>query len=228
MPRIAIIEDDRPTNDQLARWAGAAVPDAVIDQLFTRQEAEAAILGTQYDLISLDIEMGVERNAGVSLIKEATRTRPVPVLVVSGMPADLYRGIMKELDAWDYLQKPVEQHDFSQTMLMILNRAAKQKPTTEGRLRIDPLDMVKPTWCGKRLNVTATQQRLLNAIYERRNADDPTVSYDELYGFIATGKNTENLKRQFSQIRTAFEEVEGEKIQRIVSEPMRGYRWIDR
>lgn len=228
MPKIAIIEDDKPTNDQLARWAGLAVPDAQIDQLFTRQEAEAAILATEYDLITLDIEIGVERNAGVSLIKEATRTRPAPVLVVSGMPADVYRGIMKALEAWDYLQKPVEQHDFSQMVLMILNKAAKQKGTTEGPLRISPLEMVKPTWNGERLNVTATQQRLLNAVYSRRNSEVPTVPYEELYQYVATGKNTENLKRQFSQIRLAFEEVEGQKVQRIIAEPMIGYRWINR
>lgn len=227
MTKIAIIEDDKPVSNQLKEWTARAVPGADIDQLFTHQEADAAIRSTEYDLITLDIELGVERNAGVSLIKEAMRTRPVPVLVVSGMPGELYRGVMKALDAWDYLQKPVEEHDFNQMLVMILNTADRQKSVRE-ELRIDPLSMVKPTWNGQRLNLTATQQRLLHAIYERRAADDPTVRYDELYKYVATGRNTDNLKRQFSQIRAAFKEVDDSNVQRIVAEPMVGYRWISR
>ncbi|RTL27704.1 MAG: response regulator transcription factor [Burkholderiales bacterium] len=228
MPKIAIIEDDRPTNNQFAQWATKAVPDAQVDQLFARQEAEEAIRSNEYDLITLDIELGAERNAGVSLIKEATRTRPVPVLVVSGMPADLYRGVMKALDAWDYLQKPVGEHDFNQTLLSMLSFAEKQKVVSVDPLHIDPLTLAKPTWKGQRLNLTATQQRLLHAIYERRNELDPAVSYDELFQFLMSGKNTDNLKRQISQIRSAFEDVEGGKWSGIIAEPLRGYRWVNR
>jgi DNA-binding response OmpR family regulator len=228
MPRIAIIEDDQPTSNQLSQWAAKAVPGAQIDQLFSRQEAEDAIRSTEYDLITLDVELGAERNAGVALIKEATRTRPVPVLVVSGMPADLYRGVMKALDAWDYLQKPVEEHDFNQTLLSMLSFAAKQKGASDSPLLIDPLTLVKPTWNGQRLNLTATQQRLLHAIYGRRSEADPTVSYDELFQVLTSGKNTSNLKRQISQIRLAFEDVEGTKWNGIVAEPLRGYRWVNR
>lgn len=228
MLKIAIIEDDQPTNNQLRQWAGKAVPTANIDQFFTRQDAENAIRATEYDLITLDIELGAERNAGVALIKEATRTRPVPVLVVTGMPADLYRGVMKALDAWDYLQKPVGEHDFNQTLLSMLNVAAKQKSDAESPLFIDPLTQAKPTWKGQRLNLTATQQRLLHAIYERRLERDPTVSYEEFFRLLTSGKNTENLKRQISQIRAAFDEVEGTKWSGIVAEPLRGYRWVNR
>jgi two-component system response regulator ChvI len=228
MPKIAIIEDDRPTSNQLSQWAARAVPDAQIDQLFTRQDAEAAFRRTQYDLITLDIELGAERNAGVALIKEATKARPVPVLVVSGMPADLYRGVMKALEAWDYLQKPVGEHDFNQTLLSMLSATAKPPAPQDDRLLIDPLTQAKPTWKGKRLNLTATQQRLLNVIYERRTQLDPTVAYEELYPFLMSGKNTSNLKRQISQIRDAFSDVEGVKWNGIVAEPLRGYRWVTR
>lgn len=228
MPRIAIIEDDLPTSNQLREWATKAVPGAQIDQWFTRQDAEAAIRATSYDLITLDIELGADRNAGVSLMHEATKSRPVPVLVVSGMPADLYRGVMKALDAWDYLQKPVGEHDFNQTLLSMLNDPLRQQPAVEDHLRIDPLTSAHPTWKGARLNLTATQQRLLNAIYERRVEKDPTVSYAELFPLLMSGKNTENLKRQISQIRAAFSDVQGEKWSGIIAEPLRGYRWVDR
>jgi len=174
-------------------------------------------------------KFGAERNAGVGIIKEATRARPVPVLVVTGMPADLYRGVMRELDAWDYLQKPVGEHDFIQTLLHIHKLSSRQtKASSAGELHIDPLTQAKPTWKGERLNLSATQQRLLNAIYERRHADDPTVPYDELFEFVVSGKNNDNIKRQIRQIRVAFEEIEHTKFEGIVAEPMKGYRWVNR
>lgn len=228
MPRIAIIEDDHPTSNQLAQWAAKAVPGAQIDQLFTRRDAEGAIRSTAYDLITLDIELGAERNAGVALIHEATKSRIVPILVVTGMPADLYRGVMKALEAWDYLQKPVGEHDFNQTLLSMLGAGDDKTQVEEDPLHIDPLISAHPTWKGHRLNLTATQQRLLHAIYARRNDKDPTVSYEDLYEFLTSGKNTANLKRQISQVRAAFGDVEGKNWNGIVAEPLRGYRWVSR
>lgn len=228
MPRIAIIEDDRPTSNQLFQWATRAVPGAHIEQLFTRQEAEAAIKATSYDLITLDIELDADRNAGVSLIHEATKNRHVPVLVVSGMEAGLYRGVMKALDAWDYLQKPVEEHDFNQTLLRMLADSVEERSAGVDHLHIDPLTTTHPTWKGERLNLAATQQRILNAIYARRADKDPTVSYGELCDLLTSGKNNENLKRQISLIRVAFSDVEGKRWNGIIAEPLRGYRWVDR
>lgn len=228
MPKIAIIEDDHPTSKQLLHWALKAVPEAQIDQWFTREDAEAAIKTTPYDLITLDIELGADRNAGVALIHEATKSRDVPVLVVSGMDAGLYRGVMKALDAWDYLRKPLEEHDFKQIVLQMLADSAKRKSAVVDHLHIDPLTTAHPTWRGQRLNLAGTQQRILNAIYERRAEKDPTVSYAELCDLLTSGKNNENLKRQISLIRAAFSEVEKKKWNGIISEPMRGYRWVDR
>jgi hypothetical protein len=41
MTRIAVIEDDLPTSNQLAGWIRSARSGIVIDQWFTRDEAEA-------------------------------------------------------------------------------------------------------------------------------------------------------------------------------------------
>lgn len=226
MLKIAVVEDDSPTSNQLRQWVEKAVPGAKVDQFASRDEAERAIKDTDYDLITLDIELGAERNAGVSLIKEATRTRPTPVLVVTGMPADLYRGVMKALDAWDYLQKPVGEYDFIQTLLGILKLANIQRRPAD-HLKLDPLTQTKPTWKGKRLNMSATQQRLLHAIYDRRMSNDPTVTYDELFTLVVSGKNKENIKRQVAQIKMAFKDIEP-AFDGIVVEPMRGYRWMNR
>ncbi|MBI3367301.1 MAG: response regulator, partial [Burkholderiales bacterium] len=103
---VALIEDDVPTSNQLKGWLLAARPGIAIDQWFNRDEAEAALAHQRYDLVVLDIELGRERHAGVALINAINRLRHgTPVLVVSAMPAAIYRGIMKALDSWYYLQK---------------------------------------------------------------------------------------------------------------------------
>src|SRR5262249_24318206 len=129
MARVAVIEDDKPTSNQLAGWIRAAKSGIEIDQWFNRDDAEAALAREVYDVVVLDIELGRERNAGVTLINAINKLhRGTPVLVLSAMPAAIYRGIMKALDAWDYLQKTTfSETDFIDTFLDIL-RAAESKP----------------------------------------------------------------------------------------------------
>src|SRR3990167_4867537 len=125
---VALIEDDQPTSRQLATWIRAARPAIRIDQWFNRDDAENAINRVPYDLVVLDIELGHERHAGVALINAINKNRQgTPVLVVSAMPAAIYRSIMKALDAWDYLQKTTfEERDFIETFLDILRVSRKQ------------------------------------------------------------------------------------------------------
>ena len=101
MGKVAVIEDDVPTSNQLRGWIESARPGIVVEQWFTRDEAEAAIAREQYDVIVLDIELGRERNAGVAIINAINKAGTTPVLVVSAMPAAIYRSIMTALDAWD-------------------------------------------------------------------------------------------------------------------------------
>ena len=73
MTKVAVIEDDLPTSNQLAGWIKAARPDVSIDQWFTRDDAEAALARERYDVVVLDIELGHERNAGVALSERLSR-----------------------------------------------------------------------------------------------------------------------------------------------------------
>ena len=96
----------------------------------------AALAREHYDAVVLDIELGRERHAGVALINAINkRHQGTPVLVVSAMPAAIYRSIMKALDAWDYLQKTTfEEADFIETFLDILRTTqAHRKPPTPGQ-----------------------------------------------------------------------------------------------
>ena len=227
MARIAVIEDDVPTSNQLKGWIESARPGMTVDQWFSRDEAEAAIARQAYDLVVLDIELGRERHAGVAIINAINKQRRgTPVLVVSAMPATLYRGIMKALDAWDYLQKTAfEEADFVDTFLEIL-RAAKPDalpaaPADE--LSIDPLRQGAPTWRGQRVNLPLTAQRILATLLQHRGE---VVSYEDLYRVVKSGRNRDNVRKHVATIRDALREIEP-AFDAVENVPMRGFRWVD-
>ena len=232
--RVAIIEDDPPTSDQLKGWILSARPGLQVDQWFTRDEAEAAIARERYDLVVMDIELGRERHAGVALINAINKQHGTPVLVVSAMPATIYRSIMKALDAWDYLQKTTfEEADFIDTVLEML-RAAKDRPAAKSaggatqvvdqELSIDPLGQGAVLWRGHRVNLPLTAQRILAALHARRGE---VVSYDELFQVVKTGRNRDNVRKHVSTIRDAFKEVDAD-FDLIENVPMRGFRWVSK
>ena len=230
MFKVAVIEDDIPTSQQLSAWIRSAHGGIQVDNWFTRDDAEAAITRETYDLVVLDIELGRERNAGIAIINAINKSRRgTPVLVVSAMPAAIYRSIMKALDAWDYLQKTTfEESDFIETFLEIL-RAVRQRSTTEApppvddELSIDPLRQRSALWRGKRINLPLTAQRILAALYQKRGQ---VVLYDELFDVVKSGRNRDNIRKHISTIREAFRELDGD-FDRIENIPMRGFRWSD-
>ena len=231
MTKVAVIEDDKPTSDQLAGWIRAARPGIQVDQWFNRDDAEAALGREAYDVVVLDIELERERHAGVAIINAINmQHRGTPVLVVSAMPATIYRSIMKALDAWDYLQKTsFSESDFIDTFLDIL-RAARSRQADSGgaqaapaeELTLDPLWQRTPTWRGERINLPLTAQRILATLYRRRGE---VVSYDELFDVVKSGRNRDNVRKHVSTIREAFKEIDPE-FDGIENVPMRGFRWV--
>ncbi len=233
MLRVAVIEDDVPTSNQLKGWIEAARPGIHIDQWFDRDSAEAAVQRESYDLVVLDIELGRERHAGVALINAINKRHATPVLVVSAMPATIYRSIMKALDAWDYLQKTTfTEADFVDTFLDILRATrgtatasatlAAAKPTTgAAELSLDPLRQGFALWRGQRINLPLTAQRILAALAQRRGE---VVSYEDLYQVVKSGRNRDNIRKHVSTIREAFREIDP-NFDGIENVPMRGFRW---
>ena len=230
MVKVAVIEDDVPTSNQLRGWIEAAQQGIVVDQWFTHDDASAAVQRESYDLVVLDIELGRERHAGVAVINAINKRRGTPVLVVSGMPASIYRSIMKALDAWDYLQKSnFNETEFTETFLEMLRAvrtqgvaAAADIAASVSELSLDPLRQNSPLWRGHRVNLPLTAQRILDALYQKRGQ---VVSYEELFQVVKSGRNRDNVRKHVSTIREAFREIEPD-FDGIENVPMRGFRWV--
>jgi DNA-binding response OmpR family regulator len=222
MAAVAIIEDDAPTSHQLRGWIEAARPGIRVHQWFDRDAAERALASERYDAVVLDIELGRERHAGVALINAINKRGGTPVLVVSAMPAAIYRGIMKALDAWDYLQKTTfEEAEFVETFLELLRKGAAPPATPASELSLDPLRQGAPLWRGQRVNLPLTAQRILAALDARRGE---VVSYEELFRAIKSGRNRDNVRKHVAAIREAFREIDP-GFDGIENVPMRGFRW---
>ena len=54
MPKVAVIEDDVPTSNQLRGWIEAARPGIEVHQWFSRDDAESALAREHYDVVVLD------------------------------------------------------------------------------------------------------------------------------------------------------------------------------
>jgi DNA-binding response OmpR family regulator len=225
MPTVTVIEDDVPTSNQLKGWIEAARPGIQVHQWFDRDSAERAVARERYDAVVLDIELGRERNAGVAIINAINKRGGMPVLVVSAMPAAIYRSIMKALDAWDYLQKTTfDQSEFVETFLEVLRKGAVQgHPLRDAsELTLDPLRQGAALWRGQRVNLPLTAQRILAALDARRGE---VVSYEDLYRVIKSGRNRDNVRKHVGAIREAFREIDP-AFDGIENVPMRGFRWV--
>lgn len=231
MVRVAVIEDDVPTSNQITGWLESARSGIQVDQWYTRDEATSAVDRETYDLVVLDIELGRERHAGVAVINAINQRRKIPVLVVSGLPAGIYRSIMKALDAWDYLQKSdFDETDFIETFLdMLRSMQDKSLPLIASvshathQLSLDPLRQNSPLWRGLRINLPLTSQRILDALYQKRGR---IVSYEELFQVVKSGRNRDNVRKHIGTIREAFRELDP-NFDLIENVPMRGFRWVD-
>ncbi|KPL64793.1 MULTISPECIES: response regulator [Pseudomonas syringae group] len=133
MRKIAIIEDSRDTNNALAGFCKSIGKDIEVHQYFDRESAEKAIVEIVFSLIVLDVELPPEKNAGVGILRTNISNHKSPVVVVSGLDASFYRGVMRQLDAWDYMEKPIppDGQEFVELVLRVLR--AQAAPSVEDK-----------------------------------------------------------------------------------------------
>lgn len=238
MYRIAVIEDNIPTNDSFRDYLRKIWPDCIVEQFWELEPAIAAVTQNDFDLIVSDIDLGAGSGQyGGVTIAHAIDARRIPLLIVSGSPQpEFQRGVFRALYAWDYLQKPVTESDFRiQVERAMIFRLAQQ----QGEIHEDiPLSEINPvsdlvidlharknivTWQGTRVGLTMTQVRIVQALAQTPNVP---VLYETLFDQMDTGKNKENLRVHIGAIREAFKSVD-DGFDRLKTKPMMGYFWRD-
>ena len=111
MQQIAVVDDDPLVIELLTRWLKETVHDCQISSFSELEPSLRAIDDTDFDLVVSDVDLGTgsDKFGGVKIAK-ALDTRRTPLLVITGFTVE--EGVFKALDAWDYLQKPVDESDF--------------------------------------------------------------------------------------------------------------------
>lgn len=236
MPTIAIIEDDQATSELFEGWLKAYDPQFSITRYSDRASAELAIKTLHFDLVLLDIMIGADTTAGVGLIHQIGKHQQCPVIVISGHPADLYRGIMLELEAWDYLQKPVSQSAVTEIVKHALRKyvpsdsprsqagtdsPANHAETLPDGLSIDPIGKRYPTWRGERLVLSLTQQKILHIIAKSQGTPVP---YRQLVQAVPYAGGAGAVRTHMVRIRQAFKDIDPD-FQSIRNVALLGYVW---
>lgn len=222
MPKIAVMEDDEIAGEEFVKWIKQGISNAEVLRFDTLDSCKAALKAHVFDVIVLDIKMGMIQHAGIELMQRIDHLSPVPpVLVVSGLQPEHYRGVTRALGAWDFLQKPCADHDLIAEVSSMLKVASDRRTVASGDLRIDPLKKNTLQWKGHRVNVTQTGLRIVHMLVE---GNGQAVPYAQLIEACRTGKTDNNIRKHIGAIRSAFKEVDPD-FNCIHVAPQLGFLW---
>ena len=127
MPKILIADDSRLYVHLISGW----LKDRGFEVVVASDAIQAFVMATQHrpDAIILDISM--PGGSGIDILKKlklSTKTKHIPVLVVTGNAGNEMRSLVKRLGAADLLEKPLECPEFC-TILSGLAVEADSSPT---------------------------------------------------------------------------------------------------
>lgn len=222
--KIALVEDDARQSANFSAWLKEAWRGADVYCYYSRDEAIAGIKAERFDLVVLDVQLQNDRNGGFAVINAVNVTRPVPVLVVSAVPAHLYKGAFKALDAWQYLEKSSDLDAFKNEFMdanVAIEMDMKRRPSTPSDLIDGKFDPFNPTWDGQRLSLPLIARSMLGMLVAKRGQ---TVSYEVLAEAAKTGRNAANVRKHIQVIRVAFKDAA--LPDPIKNEPKAGYKFI--
>ncbi|MFT4726566.1 MAG: two-component system OmpR family response regulator [Granulosicoccus sp.] len=121
--RIAVVEDNRPLADGLAKSFRA--DGHGVDVLYDGSAAETFLLAESFDLIILDINL--PGKSGLQVLTSLRRNQvPTPVLLLTARAdlSDKVSGL--DLGADDYLEKPFDLPELKARARALLRRSEKQ------------------------------------------------------------------------------------------------------
>ena len=168
--KILVVDDEADVLDLVCinlRTAGFTVVTAE-----NGSSALAKARSERPDLILLDI-MLPEMN-GLEICKTLKRepaTASIPIIMLTAKSEEVDRVVGLELGADDYVPKPFSPRELVLRVKSVLRRG-QEKPTTDERLHLGELVLDRSRHevliKGKRIDLTATEFKLLAVLMERR------------------------------------------------------------
>jgi two-component system response regulator ChvI len=224
MKRIALIEDDRHTQERYSEELRAA--GFTVDAYETIEDARQGLLKQSYDAMVLDLELGSNRYAGLDLLREARDAgqQLPPVIVTSSLPPETFRPKTLQLGAWDHVPKPIEAGTLAIKMQRLLDSATNRDSAVRnvGSLQWNLAEPGVLLWRKKRVRVAITGWKLVDLLATR--APSP-VDYDELTKKLLTG-DRDALRQHVATVRQAFRDIDP-GFDAIHAVPGKGYMWTE-
>lgn len=180
--RTLIVEDDPLLGDGLAR--GLAALGFAVDWFKDGQQADAALAGTEYDAVVLDL--GLPGRDGIEWLRRwRARGITAPVLVLTARDALEQRIEGLDTGADDYLIKPCETAEIAARLRAVRRRSAgRADPVWQhGPLSYRP-EAKAATWRGEPVELTGREAALLELLLANPQRVLPRrVIEDKLYAF---------------------------------------------
>jgi len=148
-----------------------------VDWVRDGAQAEAAVAGSEYDLVLLDL--GLPRRDGLAVLKGWR------VLIITARDAVSDRVVGLDAGADDYLVKPFDLDELTARVRAVLRRRAGRAESTVrvGDLEIDAA-LRRVRWKGKEVSLSAREYALLEALADRPGAYLTRAQLeDRLYGW---------------------------------------------
>jgi two-component system response regulator QseB len=180
--RLLLVEDDSMIGE--AARQGLRHEGHTVDWVRDGAQAEAAVAGSEYDLVLLDL--GLPRRDGLAVLKGwRARGVKVPVLIITARDAVSDRVVGLDAGADEYLVKPFDLDELTARVRAVLRRRAGRAESTVrvGDLEIDAA-LRRVRWKGKEVSLSAREYALLEALADRPGAYLTRAQLeDRLYGW---------------------------------------------
>jgi len=160
--RVLIVEDDPQLGDALA--TGLRQLDQATDWFRNGADADAALRGTPYDAVVLDL--GLPGGDGMHwLAKWRLRALAVPVLILTARDGVEQRIAGLDGGADDYLVKPISIDELAARLRALVRRSLgrAQAVWQHGDLDYDPASK-RVRWKGQPVELTGRETALLEAL----------------------------------------------------------------
>jgi two-component system catabolic regulation response regulator CreB len=169
-PRILVVEDEPSILDNIIYSLETEGFEPV--GCTTCGEARRAMENGPWALIVLDIEL--PDTTGFEFCKEVRRESELPIIFLTARASEVDKVVGLEIGGDDYMVKPFSPRELSARVKAVLRRfqhraAAVQEtaqPLAMGPFCIDE-QRAQISFCGKRLNLSATEFRLLQVLCQK-------------------------------------------------------------